>query len=210
MNTLNDYKQKQLVEKLNRMKVSNLSKEEIMKSFDKDEIDLIKSQFGKLLDVIEKGKPATIGEIREWSGKKYKKQPNGKWLEVSEHGMTKKEHEDRSEQEKFSHRGSGYKQVIEAKENSKKHSEQASTLSDKEHSDEEVTGGEKKEWTNEHNPLTILSNLKPGKFTKDSDEYHALNHFKESDPYKISSLKHSVSYNEKDDVWNVGGKEEKK
>lgn len=43
-------------------------------------------------DILEKGKSAMVGEIREWSGKKYKKQANGKWLEVSEYGMTKKEH----------------------------------------------------------------------------------------------------------------------
>ena len=42
---------------------------------------------------LSKGKAAPIGEIRIWNGKKYKKQANGKWLEVSEHGMTKKEHE---------------------------------------------------------------------------------------------------------------------
>jgi hypothetical protein len=41
-------------------------------------------------DLIEKGKKAEIGEIREWGGKRFRKQANGKWLEVSEHGMTKK------------------------------------------------------------------------------------------------------------------------
>lgn len=43
-------------------------------------------------EILEKGKSAMIGEVREWQGKKYKKQANGKWLEVSELGMTKKEH----------------------------------------------------------------------------------------------------------------------
>jgi len=42
---------------------------------------------------IQKGKVGMVGEIRTWSGKKYKKQANGKWLEVSEGGATKKEHE---------------------------------------------------------------------------------------------------------------------
>ena len=44
-------------------------------------------------EVLQKGKSAMIGEIREWQGKKYKKQSNGKWVEVSEQGMTRKEHE---------------------------------------------------------------------------------------------------------------------
>lgn len=44
-------------------------------------------------EVLQKGRPAMIGEIREWQGKKYKKQVNGKWLEVSEQGMTKEEHD---------------------------------------------------------------------------------------------------------------------
>lgn len=35
-------------------------------------------------DLLCKGKKANIGEIREWSGKKYQKQSDGTWKEVSE------------------------------------------------------------------------------------------------------------------------------
>lgn len=42
---------------------------------------------------ITKSRRAEVGETRQWKGKSYKKQSNGKWLEVSEsHGLTKKEH----------------------------------------------------------------------------------------------------------------------
>lgn len=150
MNELQKYKEQQLAVKINNMSVLNLSKEEILKSFDKDELNIIKSQFGKMLDVIEKGKAANIGEIREWSGKKYKKQSNGKWLEVSEsHGKTKKEHEFESDVKKESASLADKDKkdfVRDTKlESSKLHSEQASKLSDKEHSDEEVGLGEKKD-----------------------------------------------------------------
>lgn len=47
-------------------------------------------------ETLEKGKSAQIGEIREWSGKRYKKQANGKWLEVSKYGLTKEEHQKQS------------------------------------------------------------------------------------------------------------------
>lgn len=59
--------------------------DEILKSYESD---------------IEKGKKANVGEIREWAGKRYRKQANGEWLEVSEHGVTKKEHE-KKEFEKY-------------------------------------------------------------------------------------------------------------
>jgi len=36
------------------------------------------------VDCIAKGSKANIGEIREWSGKKYQKQANGQWKEVVE------------------------------------------------------------------------------------------------------------------------------
>lgn len=41
---------------------------------------------------IQKGRAAVVGEIREWSGKKYKKQGNGKWIEVSGEGKSKRQH----------------------------------------------------------------------------------------------------------------------
>lgn len=51
-----------------------------------------REQASKLSDKEYSDEELSGGEIRDWGGKKYKKQPNGKWLEVSEHGMTKKEH----------------------------------------------------------------------------------------------------------------------
>ena len=89
----------------------------------------IQKAFG--IDISKGGKKANIGEIRDWNGKKYKKQANGKWLEISfgpkqgNHNMTKKEHEEESKKPNFSHV-------------SKTHKNLASQLSDKEHSDEEV------------------------------------------------------------------------
>lgn len=89
-------------------------------------------------DILQKGKAANIGEVREWSGKKFRKQANGNWVEVSgSHEMSKEEHW----QEAGEARGSGTmsshsKSIFKRKEN--EHTEQASKLSDKEHSDEEV------------------------------------------------------------------------
>lgn len=76
-----------------------------------------------------------VGSIHEHNGKKYKKQSNGKWVEVSEHGMTKKEHEfkessHRTMKEKVQHWGKAHEENEE-----KKHQEAASKLSDKEYDD---------------------------------------------------------------------------
>jgi hypothetical protein len=81
-------------------------------------------------NVLQKSKKANVGEVHTWNGKKFKKQANGKWLEVSEYGMTKEEHENKGK-----HSG----------DSSYKHTLISDKLSDKEYSDEEVTGGEKKE-----------------------------------------------------------------
>lgn len=95
-------------------------------------------------DDIQKGKAAVTGEIRTWNGKKYKKQPNGKWMEVSEHGMTKEEHriaKVESARTQGRHNPGGY-------EDTKKHREAADKLSDKEYDESELdkeSSGEKKE-----------------------------------------------------------------
>jgi glutathione peroxidase-family protein len=94
-------------------------------------------------DPIEKSGKANIGDIHIWNGKKFKKQVNGKWVEVSEsHGMTKKEHEFQSDvkKEAASLAAKDKKYFIRDTklESGKLHSEQASKLSDKEYSDEEV------------------------------------------------------------------------
>lgn len=50
--------------------------------------ELDKRSSEKSLDSdIEKGAKGVVGEVRVWGGKSYKKQPNGKWLEISERGM---------------------------------------------------------------------------------------------------------------------------
>ena len=78
---------------------------------------------------LEKAKTAIIGEVHTWNGKKFKKQPNGKWLEVSEsHEMTKKEHSDKG---------------LHSGDESWAHTLRANKLSDKEYSDEEVGLGRK-------------------------------------------------------------------
>lgn len=105
-------------------------------------------------DDITKGGKAVVGEIRTWGGKKYKKQPNGKWMEVSEHyGKTKQEHQKISEESK-----SKLQEVLERHKNSdlktrktvsRNHKDTASAneiianrLSDKEYTEEELSGGE--------------------------------------------------------------------
>lgn len=90
-------------------------------------------------DSIQKGKSATVGEIREWGGKKYKKQPNGKWMEVSRHKMTRKEHEamhklitdNPTEEEKQS---THYRGQV------KLHQNALDKLSDKEYDESELSG----------------------------------------------------------------------
>lgn len=88
-----------------------------------------------------------IGDTIEHNGKKYKKQANGKWLEVSEsHGLTKKEHDHQYNQALMTYQnlGSDRHQKIASE-----HAKASSKLSDKEHTDEEVGLGkqpsEKKE-----------------------------------------------------------------
>ena len=46
-------------------------------------------------EFLEKGKKAQIGEIREWKGQKFQKQPNGGWVPVKQ-GTKKTEKEDKS------------------------------------------------------------------------------------------------------------------
>lgn len=61
-----------------------------------------------------------VGSIHEYNGKKYKKQANGKWLEVSEsHGLTKKEHEFQSDVKKESVRASDSKLLASIKDKKK-------------------------------------------------------------------------------------------
>lgn len=109
---------------------------------------------------LAKGKAATIGEIRIWNGKKYKKQPNGKWLEVSEHGMARREHEQeiKYHQKVEENRGNEISDRRKAQDEQDKHHKAASKLSDKEFSDEEVgLGGEKKNQSSEKKDFKEMS-----------------------------------------------------
>ena len=61
--------------------------EDIEKGFTLEEVILKSRSNGYFSnDEIEKGKPAAIGEIRDWSGTKYRKVASGKWEEVREVG----------------------------------------------------------------------------------------------------------------------------
>lgn len=86
---------------------------------------------------IQKGQKAAIGETRIWNGKKYKKQANGKWLEVSESGHTKREHErfhKEAEDDKKKPSNKGEINQTAISEASEYHKRVSSKLSDKEHS----------------------------------------------------------------------------
>lgn len=116
-----------------------------------------------------------VGSIHEHNGKKYKKQANGKWLEVDEQGMTKKEHEDKSipnynidrvkltsiymKLPLYRRKDKTLEQFISDSKNiptleNKKHAEQASKLSDKEYDD---TDFEEKEGSKEESKQSIHS-----------------------------------------------------
>lgn len=86
---------------------------------------------------IEKAQKANIGDIHVWSGKRYKKIGEGKWVEVSEQGLNKKEHEYQSD---YSRQMSEKPSLHTAKHRSdeKWHKEQSNNLSDKEYTDEEI------------------------------------------------------------------------
>jgi hypothetical protein len=137
-----DIKKAQLIEKVRIMAASGLTGDEIRKSLDDSELELMKS-----VNDIQKGKVAQVGEVRVWQGKKFRKQPNGKWVEISDKGMSKKDHEDYIEMEKFSRSGSGGKESGKTNENIKRHQEISSRLSGKEYDDSELEEVE-------HSPLT--------------------------------------------------------
>ena len=151
---MDNYRVKQLIDKVQKMEVNNMSKEEAQKSFTKDELDILKVAVAKIQkseeDEFEKGgKKGILGEIREHNGKKFKKVGEGKWLEVSEHGMSKKEHLEEKRKAKISSetafREARRKDLDKYDSEQDKHHYSASKLSDKDHSDEEVgVKGEKK------------------------------------------------------------------
>jgi len=154
-------------------------------------------------DTLEKGKSAMVGETRNWNGKNYKKQPNGKWLEVSRGGLTNREHKDKSyEHENNTVRLKPYSDKLEddriyaEKYREKYHREQSSKLSDKEHSDEEVGLGVEK---------VEMNNLDWGKTTAERnanlDKYHSLKTDKEKSDF-TKKLKESNEGLKQGDTFN--------
>jgi hypothetical protein len=107
---------------------------------------------------IEKGKSFPIGTVHNG----YKKVKEGVWKKVSEHGMTKKEHESKASEARKKYESkvsSGEDDESTNKEIKvmKIHSQIAKEeLDDKDYSDEEVTGGKKGYNKDEDNILSIL------------------------------------------------------
>ena len=97
-------------------------------------------QKSEVNDIEKGGKHGMVGEIREWNGKKFKKQSNGKWLEISEsHGLTHKEHLEKidslEKQLPASSKDGGERKFMEVRNEQDKHWEAKKKLSDKEHDD---------------------------------------------------------------------------
>ena len=97
------------------------------------------------IPLFESGKKEMIGKIITGKdGKKYKKIAEGKWREVSEHGMTKKEHDaaakiaDKNIRVDGFHPSDTKSKGHEQWKSRNEHWEQSDKLSDKERSDEEV------------------------------------------------------------------------
>lgn len=112
-------------------------------------------------------KEPELSKVIEKDGKKYKLQSNGKYLEISEQGMTKKQHE--RDRDYFSKRAASEGRVNSktSEENVRKHHTAASKLSDKEFTKEELEGVAKKGEGNKSSDKNIneLGNeeeLKPG------------------------------------------------
>ena len=111
-----------------------------------------------VVEDIQKSKPAVAGEIREWSGKKFKKQGNGKWVEVSDsHEISKKDHEYQSKERLEESKKPSMHTALKEDE-SKWHKEQAEKLSDKEY-DEEELGGDREYQYNRIEAESIISDL---------------------------------------------------
>jgi hypothetical protein len=116
--------------------------------------DIRKSNYQEALDNlftndISKGRAASVGEIRVWGGKKFRKQANGKWVEVSDQGKTRKEHVKLGNKNPYK---TSAKTVAERKEledrfnrHRNTHHSLASKLEDKEYTDEELGVKDSKE-----------------------------------------------------------------
>lgn len=155
---LNEIKKAQFIEDFRRAELLG-REDEFLKSFG--------------IDIEKGGKKANVGEIREHSGKRFKKVAEGKWVEVSEHGMTKVEHDVKSRMMNYS---SNPTVTNNAKMNKEYHKTKASKLSDKEHSDEEVGLGKKKESKNSGKHPELVREEKRQKEQARLDKIYGNNH----------------------------------
>ncbi len=178
----------------------SVSKEETIEIYSKnikDKLDsflfkgsITQSQYDvaikELNDLVEKGgKKGTVGEVREWDGKKYQKQANGKWLEVRG-GLTAKQHQEGINK----HPDTNYTEHPQKTW----HENQLRGLSDKEHSDEEI--GIKNE--KKHNDYKKVN------FPGDDTIYYVVG--EKGDNYKVvidEKIKHyeSTKGTEKEDLY---------
>jgi hypothetical protein len=99
-------------------------------------------------NVLQKSKSMPIGTIHNG----FKKIAEGKWRKVSEsHKMTKEEHLDRANSHvdtmSYAQKNNDDARLRSAEKLSETHSKEASKLDSKDYSDEEVTGGEKKNFS---------------------------------------------------------------
>lgn len=146
--------------------------------------------FDKFEEDIQKGKPAAIGETRVWNGKKVKKIAEGKWVEISSEGKSRKEHEFESNKANVEeHSSNASKKDIETgrlKRIEERHKEQASKLSDKEYTDEEI------ENSNADNKREELYEL--GKMIIDKSPYTASELREDYEHDKINTKLDNKSY----------------
>lgn len=174
-----DIKKSQLIEKIRVMAATGQSGEEIKKSLSKEEIDLMKPES---VDIEKGGKPAQVGEIREWQGKKMRKQPNGKWVEVSESGMSRRDILDKVDN---IFKLTNFKNKKDVKESSRlsgglRHS--ADQLSDKEYDESELNDEE-----------TDKKRIKNIQISEEYDSLKKLDKNKLLDIFSRSNRVHSLS-----------------
>jgi len=142
------------------IKVDGKDVEKLMSGTREERQKIQKEYFNKIKEDKKDGGKEELsshksGDTIEHNGKKYKKQANGKWLEVSEQGMTSDEHRNKSREinreiDRLSSYGSGFstfgfREMDEKQKVADAHKTASSKLSDKEYTDEEVGLGKKKE-----------------------------------------------------------------
>jgi hypothetical protein len=166
-------------------------------------------------NVLQKSKKANVGEVHTWNGKRYKKQSNGKWLEVSEHDRThsflmetsailKRKAQERRDFGIPYAAGEYEKDYIYWKE-------QASKLSDKEYEDHEIgLGGEKKEeGFKKGDTVKIPSNLTTDPNKRQGQSGKILNINEKEDEVTVEFSDGSIGRYQLDAVEKVTGGEKK-